>query len=157
EFARATDAEIAKSASHFDPAVLRKLIADEKTPSERLGVFGFVLCTCGTPAAAAFFPNILKQSPLPGRRRGSFGGLLAGYVLLAPKDGWAFTANTLANEKETFAIRLSTIYTVRFFQATRGAECKAEVLKCYATLLPQGDFADQAIEDMRRWGYWELS
>src|SRR4051812_39472942 len=31
EFARATDAEIAKSAKQFDPAVLRKLIADEKT------------------------------------------------------------------------------------------------------------------------------
>ena len=31
------------------------------------------------------------------------------------------------------------------------------MLKCCAALLPHGDFADQAIEDLRRWGYWELS
>jgi hypothetical protein len=157
EFARATDADITKSAKYFDPAVLRKLIADEKTPSERLGVFAFLLGTCGTPTDAAFFANMLKQSPLPERVQESFGGLLAGYVLLSPKDGWAFTANILANEKASFSIRLSCINTVRFFQATRGTDCKAEVLKCCAALLPQGDLADQAIEDLRRWGYWDLS
>jgi hypothetical protein len=100
---------------------------------------------------------MLKQSPLPERVRDSFGGLLAGYVLLAPKDGWSFTVSVLADEKQPFAMRLSTIYTVRFFQATHGAECKPEVLKCCAALLPHGDFADQAIEDLRRWGYWDLS
>jgi hypothetical protein len=157
EFARATDAEIAKSAKHFDPAVLRRLIADEKTPGERLGVFAYLLGVCGGPDDAAFFAKLLKQSPPPDRVRESFGGLLAGYVLLAPKDGWGFTASVLGNEKESFAVRLSCINTVRFFQATRGADCKVEVLKCCAALLPQGDLADQAIEDLRRWGYWELS
>jgi hypothetical protein len=157
EFARASDADIVKGAKHFDPAVLRKLIADEKTPSERLGVLSFLLGTCGTPADATFLAAMLKQSPRPDRVFESYGGLLAGYILLAPKDGWAFTAGVLGNEKEAFAVRLSCIYTVRFFQATRGADCKAEVLKCCAAVLPQGDFADQAIEDMRRWGYWDLS
>jgi hypothetical protein len=157
EFARATDAEIAKSAKHFDPAVLRKLIADEKTPGERLGVFAYLLGVCGGPGDAAFFAKLLKQSPLPERVRESFGGLLAGYVLLAPKDGWALAAGVLGDEKESFAVRLSCINTVRFFQAMRGADCKPEVLKCCAALLPQGDLADQAIEDLRRWGYWDLS
>lgn len=157
EFARATDAEIAKSAKHFEPAVLRKLIADEKTPGERLGVFAYLLGVCGGPDDAAFFAKMLKQSPLPDRVLESFGGLLAGYVLLAPKDGWALAAGVLGNEEESFAVRLSCINTVRFFQATRGADCKAEVLKCCAALLPQGDLADQAVEDLRRWGYWDLS
>lgn len=157
EFARASDAEIAKSAKHFEPAVLRKLIADEKTPGERLGVFAYLLGVCGGPDDAAFFAKMLKQSPRPDRVLESFGGLLAGYVLLAPKDGWALAAGVLGNEKESFAVRLSCINTVRFFQATRGADCKAEVLKCCAALLPQGDLADQAVEDLRRWGYWDLS
>lgn len=157
EFARASDAEIAKSAKHFEPAVLRKLIADEKTPGERLGVFAYLLGVCGGPDDAAFFAKMLKQSPLPDRVLESFGGLLAGYVLLAPKDGWALAAGVLGNEEESFAVRLSCINTVRFFQATRGADCKAEVLKCCAALLPQGDLADQAVEDLRRWGYWDLS
>lgn len=157
EFARASDAEIAKSAKHFEPAVLRKLIADEKTPGERLGVFAYLLGVCGGPDDAAFFAKMLKQSPLPDRVLESFGGLLAGYLLLAPKDGWALAAGVLGNEEESFAVRLSCINTVRFFQATRGADCKAEVLKCCAALLPQGDLADQAVEDLRRWGYWDLS
>ena len=157
EFARATDADIAKSAKHFDPAALRKLIADEKTPGERLGVFAFLLGVSGGPADAAFLGGLLKQSPLSERVRDSFGGLLAGYVLLAPKDGWALTAAVLGDDTLSYSVRLSSINTVRFLQATRGAECKTEVLKCCAALLPHGDFADQAIEDLRRWGYWELS
>lgn len=157
EFARASDADIVKGAKHFDPATLRKLIADEKTPGERLGVFAFLLGACGGPADAAFLGGALKQSPMPERVRDSFGGLLAGYVLLAPKDGWAFTAAVLADDKQPFAARLSALGTVRFFQAARGADCKADVLKCCAVLLPHGDFADQAVEDLRRWGYWELS
>jgi hypothetical protein len=157
EFARATDVEIAKAAKHFDPAVLRKLIADEKTPSERLGVFAFLLGVSGGQADAAFLAKILTASPLPERVYDSFGGLLAGYVLLAPRDGWALTVALLGDDKQPYSVRLSALGTVRFFQATRGAECKAEVLKCCAALLPHGDFADHAIDDLRRWGYWDLS
>ena len=59
--------------------------------------------------------------------------------------------------KRPYSVRLSAINTVRFLQATREKECKAEVLKCCAALLPHGDLADQAIEDLRRWGYWDLT
>lgn len=157
EFARASDADIAKSARQFDPAVLRKLLADEKTPAERIGVFAFLIGTCGGPADATFLAGALKQNPLPERVRESFGGLLAGYILLAPKDGWAFTVAVLGDDKQPFGVRLSAIGAVRFFQVMRGAECKADVLKCCSALLPHGDFADQAVEDLRRWGYWDLS
>ena len=39
EFARASDADILKAAKQIDAAKVRKLIADPKTPPERLGVF----------------------------------------------------------------------------------------------------------------------
>ncbi len=157
EFARASDADIVKAAKHFDPAALRKLIADENTPAERLGVFAFLLGVSGGRDDAAFLEKLLKQSPAPERVRESFGGLLAGFVLLDSKNGWAFTTVTLADTNQSYSVRLSTLGTVRFLQATRGAECKAEVLKCCAALLPDGDFADQAVEDLRRWGWWDLS
>lgn len=157
EFARAADSDIVKSARQFDAGVLRKLISDDKTPAERIGVFAFLLGVCGTANDAQFFANSLKQSPLPERVRDSFGGLLAGYILLNPKDGWAFTQSVLADDKRSFAVRLSAIGAVRFFQAARGAECKADVLRCCAALLPDGDFADMAVEDLRRWGYWDLT
>ncbi|MCI0703122.1 MAG: hypothetical protein L0241_18750 [Planctomycetia bacterium] len=157
EFARASDTDIVKSAKQFDPAVMRKLIADEKIPGERLGVFAFLLGVSGGPADAAFLAELLKKSPMPERISGSFGGLLAGYVLLAPKDGWAFTTSVLGSDKQPYPARLSAISTVRFFQAYQGNACKPEVLKCCSALLPHGDLADQAIEDLRRWGWWDLS
>ncbi len=157
EFARASDSDIAKAAKHFAPLVLQKLISDENTPSERLGVFAFLLGVSGGATDAAFLEKILKQSPLSERVRDSFGGLLAGYVLLDARNGWALTATVLGDTKQPYSVRLSSLSTVRFLQATRGAECKLEVLKCCAALLPDGDFADQAVEDLRRWGWWDLS
>ena len=157
EFARASDSEIIKAAKHIDAAKLRKLIADDKTPAERLGVFAFLLGVSGGAADAAFLARMLNESPLSERSTIAFGGLLAGHILLAPRDGWAFTAGVLADAKRPYSVRLSAINTVRFLQATRGNECKAEVLMCCAALLPHGDLTDQAIEDLRRWGYWDLT
>ncbi len=157
ELAHAADADIIKSAKQFDAAKLQKLIASGDTPPERLGVFAFLLGVSGGPADAAFLAGLLKESPISERTSGSFGGLLAGYILLAPKDGWALAVSVLGDAKQSYSMRLSTILTVRFFQATRGNDCKADVLKCCSALLPHGDLADQAIEDLRRWGYWDLT
>jgi hypothetical protein len=157
EFARASDAEIVKAAKQFDAAKVRKLLTDANTPAERLGVFAFLLGVSGGPADAAFLAARLNESPMPERTSGAYGGLLAGYILLAPKDGWALAASIMGDEKQSYSMRLSAISTVRFFQASRGGECKAEVLRCCASLLPHGDLADQAVEDLRRWGYWDLT
>src|SRR5205823_5468082 len=108
-----------------DPVKLRKLIADANTPPERLGVFAFLLGVSGGPADAAFLAGMLGERPMSERTSGAYGGLLAGYVLLAPKDGWALTAAILADEKQSYSLRLSAIGTVRCFQATRGPDCKA--------------------------------
>jgi len=157
EFARASDQDILKAVARFDAAKVRRLIADPNTPVERLGVFAFLLGACGTADDAAFLAGLLKATPLSDRASAAFGGLLAGYVLLAPKDGWAFTAAVLADDRRGYAERLSAVGTVRFFQATRPAQARADVLACCAALLPHGDLADQAVEDLRRWGYWDLT
>lgn len=157
EFARASDADIATASKQFQPEVLRKLLADDKTPAERVGVFAYLLGVSGGTDDAQFLAKLLAQDPLPERVRESFGGLLAGYVLLAPNDGWALAARVLADDKRPFSVLLGTIQAVRFFQASQRDACKPQVLKCCAALLPNGDLADQAIEDLRRWGYWDLS
>jgi hypothetical protein len=156
EFARAADADILKAAARFDAAKVRRLIADPNTPVERLGVFAFLLGTVGTKTDADFLAGLLKQTPPTERVSAAFGGLLAGYVLLAPSDGWAFTAAVLGDPKRAYSERLAAVGTVRFLQATR-PESKPDVLKCCAALLPHGDLADQAVEDLRRWGWWELT
>jgi hypothetical protein len=157
EFARASDVEIAKAAKQFDAGKIRKLIATPATPVERLGVLAFLLGVSGGPADVPFLAGMLSEKPLSERSASAFSGLLAGYILLNPKDGWQFAANTLGDSKQSFGVRLSAISTVRFLQATRGNDCKSDVLRCCSALLPDGDLADQAIEDLRRWGYWDLT
>ncbi|QDU22766.1 hypothetical protein [Urbifossiella limnaea] len=157
EFAKAADADILKAAPAFDRAKLRTLIAAPATPTERLGVFAFLLGSCGAADDAAFLAALLTANPPAERTSAAFGGLLAGYILLKPQDGWAFAATVLADERRGYGDRLSAVNTVRFFQATRPAESKPNVLRCCAALLPCGDLADQAVEDLRRWGYWELT
>lgn len=151
EFARASDADIAKAAKQFDAARLRHLVSDPKTPQERLGLFAFVLGTAGGPADAAFLAGLLKQSPRAERYTNAVGGLLAGYILLAPKDGWAFAAGVVGDAKREFPERFAVISAVRGLQASR-PEFKADVLVCCAAILPHGDLADLSIEDLRRWG-----
>src|SRR5262249_60362678 len=136
ESARASDAEIFKAAGQFDAAKLRKLIADPNTPIERLGVFALLLGACGGPADAAFLAGLLRPAAPSERTSAAFGGLLAGYVLLAPKDGWAFAVAVLGDENRAYSERLAVIGAVRLFQATRPTECRAEVLRCCAALLP---------------------
>ena|SRR5579872_1837478 len=157
EFARASEQEIAKAIKQLDPAKFRKLIASPATPIERLGVFAYLLGISGSPADAQFLAGLLKENPPSERTSAAFGGLLAGYLLLNPKEGWQYATTMLGDAKQSFSVRLSTINTVRFLQASRGNESKADVLRCCAALLPQGDLADQAIEDLRRWGYWDLT
>src|SRR5688500_256028 len=50
EFAKASDREVGAVGPKLDPARLRKLITDPKTPPERLGLFAFLLGACGTKA-----------------------------------------------------------------------------------------------------------
>lgn len=157
EFARASDVEVVKAVKQLDPVMIRKWITSPTTPIERLGVYAFLLGVSGGPADGPLLAKMLGENPLSERSFAAFGGLLAGYILLSPRDGWQFATTTLGDAKQPYAVRLSTIGTVRFFQATRGNECKTDVLRCCAALLPHGDFADQAIEDLRRWGYWDLT
>lgn len=157
EFARASDAEILKARAVINPVTVRRLIADPNTPVERLGVLAFLLGVSGGKDDAAFLGTMLAAHPLPERSTAAFGGLLAGYILLEPKAGWDVAATVLADTRRSYAERLSALGTVRFFQATRSAEFKPQVLGCCAALLPHGDLADQAVEDLRRWGWWELT
>jgi len=37
------------------------------------------------------------------------------------------------------------------------AESRAEIVKCYRALVTKGDLADLAIDDLRRWQWWDLT
>ncbi|HTK75161.1 MAG TPA: hypothetical protein VL371_07875 [Gemmataceae bacterium] len=154
EFAKSNDADVARAAKTLDPARLRKLLSDPQTPAERLSLFAYLLGACGGPADADFFGRLLQQ---PDERvQSAYGGILAGYVMLRPQDGWKLAYSILGDTSRKYPERAVVVSTLRFFHGTR-PDSRREVLNGMSLVLPQGDMADMAIEDLRQWQWWDLT
>lgn len=157
EFARASDADIVTAKASLDRKKIRAWIADPKTPEERIGVFGLMLGLCGDKADAEWLHATLRAAPPTERVSANLGGLLCGLILLTPEPGWKLTAEVLASPTRGFSDKLNAISAVRFFQATRPKESKDQILTCLKVVVANNDLADLAIDDLRRWGWWDLT
>jgi hypothetical protein len=156
EFAKASDEHIGRVAPKLAPAKLRSWLQDPKTPPERLGLYAYLLGACGSDQDARMLREMLLERPTE-RTRAALGGYLAGYIQLQPRDGWDLAVNMLRDERRPFLERLSLIGTLRFYQGYAPKESRTNILRATEVLLPQGDIADLAIEDLRRWQWWELT
>lgn len=155
EFAKTPDADVAQAAKQLDPARLRKLLSDPATAPDRLGLFAYLLGASGAPADAPFLLGLLNNSDE--RFRSAFSGILAGLIQLDPKSGWEQTRSILADINRPFGQRLAALGSLRFFHASQPEATKPDVLKGLAAILPQKDLGDLAIEDLRRWQWWDLT
>jgi hypothetical protein len=86
----------------------------------------------------------------------AYGGLLAGYTQLRPDDGWRLIFQVLPDSRQPFSRRLAALGTVRFFYRSQPA-ARPRALQAVAALLPLGDMADLAAEDLRQWREWTLT
>ena len=155
EFAKATDQEIGAVGPKLDPAKLRKLLADPKTPPERLGVLAFLLGACGNNSDAATLATIIEK---PDERTApALGGLLGGLIEMRPDDGWKRAVAILGDPKRPYQDKLAVLGTVRFFHAYRPADNRKAILTAMAAVVARGDMADMAVEDLRRWKWWDLT
>ena len=154
---KASDKELVEARSAFDPEKVRRWLRDPQTPQERLGVLAMLLGLQGHPEDAAVFAALLGESPRPERISSNLGGILAGYLLVNPRAGWRTIERLLADGTVPFNERLAAIGTLRFIQATRGDDVRPAILRSYRILIRQGELADLAIEDLRQWGWWELT
>lgn len=157
EFAKASDAELLAAKAVLPTATIRKLLHDPATPADRVGVFALLLGLCGDKSDAAGLAGQLDRKPLADRVRENVGGYLAALATLDPDAGWRRVQGLLADATTPFDQRLAAVGVVRFFQAGKPAETRPRAVACYRALVGQGDFADVAIDDLRRWGWWELT
>ena len=155
EMAKANDREIGLIAPKLDPSKLRKLLADPQTPPERLGLFAFLLGACGTKEDATLLATLLTRGDE--RTSAALSGLLGGYIELRPREGWDLAVRLLQDTKRPYGDRLAVLGTLRFYQTWKPAECRKELLRGLSVVLQQGDMADLAVEDLRRWGWWDLT
>jgi hypothetical protein len=129
---------------------------DPESPTApfRYGLYASMLGHCGKPKDAAVLLKLLEDK----EKRVSSGidGILAGYTMLNPKEGWKYLQGTLKDTKKEFMLRYAALRAVRFLHDMRSDLVgKKELVEGVCQLLDQEDIADLAIEDLRKWQYWD--
>jgi len=155
ELARAADADIARAASAVKPERLRRLLTDAQTPRERVGLIAFLLACSGTTRDADLMFAMLKNVPddRPSMRR----GLMIGYTVLKPREGWEMTLGLLADAKHGFLERNAALGVLMFFHNWKPDENQRAILRGMRSAVAEGDLADMAVEELRRWRCWDLT
>lgn len=156
EIAKTPDETLIKSKQILSAAKLRAMVQNPKTPAERLSVYGLLIGLCGSEQDADLLKRMTSEKPLPERTASNLGGLLAGLILLDPKAGWQQVNQTLVDSERPFHERLNVINTLRFFQGSR-PEYKSRIVAAYNAIIEEGELADLAIDDLRRWQWWSTS
>jgi hypothetical protein len=131
-------------------------LRDEKTPAFRYGLYASMLGHCGTEKDATVLRDMLDNKE---KRLGSgVDGMLAGYVMLKPKEGWAYTLDILKDGKKEFMLRYAALRAVRFLWDSRPDLVDRKQLKeGMGVLLEQSDIADLAVDDLRKRECWDMT
>jgi hypothetical protein len=156
EFGNADYKDFRDMAKDLPADKIAKWLQDPNTPAFRYGLYASMLGHCGTRKDAEVLRKMLDD---PQKRLASgVDGVLAGYVMLQPKEGWSHLRDVLKDPKKEFMLRYAALRAVRFFWEFRpDVVDKKEMVDAILLLLPQGDIADLAIEDLRKWGCWEVT
>jgi len=157
EFSNAEYKDVRAAASKFDPDQVLKMLKDPGTSIARLGLLGLIFGHCGKGEAHAKALRSMIDDPKVKQATG-LDGLLAGYVLLDPKEGLAFLAGTIKDPKEDFLVRYAALRCLRFFWEYREDTLKkADIVAAVLPLVDQPDIVDLAVEDLRKWEQWDLA
>jgi hypothetical protein len=133
---------------------LVKWLQDPRTREERIGLYASTLGHCGKPEHAALLRSMLQGQRRP---RSGIDGILAGYVLLQPQEGWQYLRGLLGDPATEFPARYAALRAARFFWDYRpDVVPKKDVAEAIAQLLEQGT-ADLAIDEFRKWHCWEMT
>jgi hypothetical protein len=134
---------------------IAKWLQDPETPAFRFGLYASMLGHCGNDKHAALLRKMLDDE----QKRLSTGvdGVLAGYTMLKPKEGWAYVCGVLKDPSKEFMLRYAALRAARFFWDSRPDVVNhKDVSNGVCLLLDQSDIADLAIEDLRKWEQWDL-
>ena len=154
EFVKADYASLRKVAKTLHPDVFVKSLRDSETPPGQLGTKAMLLGHCGKKEHAILLRKLI-DAHLP-KGESHLEGLLFGYVLLDPKNGWDLLAQTALQKERSFLIRYQAYKALRRIGEDRpdlldAQQCAAAI----ARILDHSDMADLAVETLRLWKRWE--
>jgi hypothetical protein len=156
EFGNADYKDYKDMAKDLPAERVAKWLKDEKTPAFRYGLYASMLGHCGKEEHAKLLRDMLED---PSKRLGSgVDGMLAGYVMLKPKEGWEYTRAILKDGKKEFMVRYAALRAVRFLWDSRpDLVSQKELKEGMGCLLEQSDIADLAIDDLRKRQCWDMT
>jgi hypothetical protein len=155
EFGNADYKDYKEMAKHLPATKIAKWLQDPETPTFRFGLYASMLGHCGSSKDADLLRKMLDD---PEKRLNSgVDGILAGYTLLKAKEGWAYVGGILGDPQKEFMLRYAALRAARFFWDSRPDMIdRKKLVEGVCLLLDQSDIADLAIEDLRKWGQWEV-
>jgi hypothetical protein len=156
EFGNADYKDYREMAKGLPADKLAKWLQDADTPSFRYGLYASMLGHCGSDRHAAVLRKMLDD---PQKRLSSgVDGILAGYTLLKPQEGWVYINGLLKDPSKEFMLRYAALRAARFFWDSRpDVVPRKQLAEGVGALLDQSDVADLAIEDLRKWGQWDMT
>jgi hypothetical protein len=135
---------------------IAKWLQDPATPAFRHGLYASMLGHCGNDKHAEVLRKLLDDA----QKQAGTGvdGMLAGYTMLKPKEGWPYIRDILKDPKKEFMLRYAALRAIRFFWNSRpDLVPEKDLVEGVKILLDQGDIADLAIEDLRLHRCWEAA
>jgi hypothetical protein len=153
EFSIADNKDVKVVAKAMSADKIAGWLEDANTPGIRHGVYAMMLGYAGGDSHAKRLRALLDD---PRKRLTGFDGMLAGYILLKPKEGWQYLRELLKDPSHEFMQRYAGLRTARFFHNTQpDLVAPKDVVEAVTLLLDQADIADLAIEDLRKWACWD--
>jgi hypothetical protein len=156
EFGNADYKDYHDMAKTLPPDKIAKWLQDPATPAFRHGLYASMLGHCGSAKHAELLRKLLDDS----QKQASTGvdGMLAGYVMLQPKEGWAYLRAILKDPKKEFMLRYAGLRAVRFLWTSRpDLVAEKDLEAAVVDLIDQSDIADLAIEDLRLHHCWDVA
>lgn len=156
EYAKADYKDYKDMAKKLPADQIAGWLKDPKTPAYRYGLYSSLLGHCGGPEHAKLLRSMIDD---PEKRKGSgVDGMMFAYVLIEPKEGWAYLRDMLKSDKQDFLFRYACLRTVRFLWDLRPDVLpQKELVGGVGLVLDHPDMADFGIEDLRRWQRWEMT
>jgi hypothetical protein len=157
EFMKTPDKELGEAARTLRADKVRALLQKPNLTSDQLRMFGFLLGNCGDESDARLLRSLLEtEAKAKDPRR--FDGLLTGYVLLQPKEGWAYVGQLLGDKEARWVVRFSALGAARFFWNTRPDVIgQDQVYGAFRAALADPELADFPIGYLRQRKCWDLT
>lgn len=156
EFGNSDYKDFREMARNLPADMVVKWLQDSNTPTHRRSLYASMLGHCGKEAHAKVLRDLLEDPQK--KLLSSTDDLFVGYALLKPKESWSYLHAILKDPSTNFTQRYAALKAVRFFWEFRPDVFDSkDLIGAVSLVLDQSDIADIGINDLRKWGRWEMT